>query len=90
MGATMQDLINALKRFSAREVEAGKLPLPVKIVLLDGGKNPFYEMELSGKDTNGTNLFSNERLVPGTFARPKPYSVRFTAGEKSFEKDFLT
>ncbi len=78
-----------LKIFSANIIENEKLAFPVKIELLDPGLNPLFETIATGKDEDGNYLFSDDRYIAGTVAQPTPSSVRFTAGDKSFVKDFL-
>lgn len=85
--ATMLDV--AVKQFAVGVIEVQKLPLPVKVELLDLGLSPMYEMVVTGKSPESLWQFSGERLVPGTLAKPTPWSVQFTpAGQKAFVLDF--
>jgi len=77
-----------LKIFSADTIENEGLAFPVKVELLDVGVNPIFETIATGKDEDRNYLFSHDRLVAGTSAWPTPFSVRFTAADKSFVKNF--
>jgi hypothetical protein len=84
----MENLVVALKRFSAGVIAVQRLTPPVKIELLDLGMNPILEMEAS-KIEQGLMLFSKERAAGATLAQPHPWSVRFTVeGKQPFVMDF--
>lgn len=78
-----------VKQFAVGVIETQKLPLPVKVELLDLGGNPMYEMVVTSKSAQSLWQFSGERVITGTLARPKPWSVRFAAsGQRTFVLDF--
>ena len=76
----------ALKKFCADIIENEKWGPEVTIVLLDLGMNPMYEM--TARKDGDVYVFENERLVPGTVQRPRPYTVRFIVSGKPILRDF--
>lgn len=82
----MQDANVALKIFSANLIEKEKLAFPVRIELLDLGLSPIFETIATGKDEDGNYLFSGDRFIARSSARPTAFRVRFTAGDESFAR----
>jgi hypothetical protein len=77
----MPNLLLAFKSFAAQVIDSKKLSFPVKVELLDGGANAFFEMMAIGKDNDNNYQFSaTEILIPNL--PDGSYTVRFTAGGK--------
>jgi hypothetical protein len=83
----MHRLLLTLRKFSADAIEKEKWGADVAIAVFDQDMNPMCEMT-ARKNEDGTWLFGEERILPGTVYRPGPYTVKFTVAGKTFTRDF--
>jgi hypothetical protein len=82
----MPDLVKDLKEFSVSIITQRKLPVPVKIELLDLNKEPFVELYAIGPDRLGFWSFLSKVLPLAPWREPS--RVRFTvAGLPSFTEE---
>lgn len=85
----MSDIIGTLEAFSVSEITKAKLPLPVKVELMDISMVPFFEMVVLGADKLGFWFFDKRKPIPGTLWKQGPHRVRFTAeGKPPLTVDF--
>jgi len=85
----MSDLIGTLEAFSVSEITKARLPLPVKVELMDISMVPFFEMVAVGPDKLGFWSFDKRKPIAGTLWKQGPHTVRLTSeGKQPFMVDF--